>query len=68
MLILYRKESNNSVVLDVESHVFNKMCSLFGFKNSFRELQKIVLFKMFLGSDCSMYNTVIRMEDSQIRG
>ena len=68
MLILHRKESNNSTVLDVESHVFNKMCSLFGFKNSFQELQKILFFKMFLGSDSSRYNTVIRMEESQIWG
>lgn len=61
MLILYRKESNNSIVLDVEP-VFNKMCSLFGFKNSFQELQKSLLFKIFLGSDSNRYNTVIRME------
>lgn len=68
MLILYRKESNNSIVLDVEPHVFNKMCSLFGFKNSFQELQKSLLFKMFLGSDSNRYNTVTRMEESQIWG
>ena len=70
MLILYRKENNNSTAVDVvESRkVINKMCSLLSFETSLQDLQKIFIFKVFLGSHSGKNNTVISMEGSQTWG